>query len=337
MPDWKHAPEGGNWGRFGPEDELGTLNYIGTAERKAAAAEIREGLAFCLSLPLDIPGTVSVHPRRKPPRLQPTYLGDTPYINYPLERTEPGLRDVLSDDQVLMSMQYSTQWDSLAHVGAMFDADGDGMPEPVYYNGFRAGVDVLGQTEGSPHGSYARHLSVAPMAATGVQGRGVLVDLLAAFGPDRTVVGLELLQQAMRDQGVTLRPGDILMLRTGYAEALLDMQDAPDPDGLSRYGAVLDGSDGALLDWIGTSRIAAISADNEAVEHMQKVSENCCFRLPLHHHCLFRLGLPLAELWYFRDLAAALAARRRHAVFLTAPPLRLPGAIGSPVTPVATI
>lgn len=337
MPDWKTAPEGGNWGRFGPDDELGTLNHIGAAERKAAASEIREGLAFCLSLPLDIPGAVSIHPRRKPPRLQPTYLGDTPYINYPLERAEAGLQDVLSDDQVLMSMQYSTQWDSLAHVGALFDADGDGTAEAVYYNGFRAGEHVLGAREGSPHGSYARRLSVAPMAATGVQGRGVLVDLLTAFGPGRTVVGLELLQQAMDSQNVTLRPGDILMLRTGYAEALLDMQEAPDPEGLSRFGAVLDGSDAALLAWIGDSRIAAIAADNEAVEHMQKASEQCCFRLPLHHHCLFRLGLPLAELWYFRDLAAALAARGRHAAFLTAPPLRLPGAIGSPVTPVATI
>lgn len=337
MPDWKNAPESSNWGRFGPEDELGTLNHIDAAERKAAAAEIREGLAFCLSLPLDIPGAVSIHPRRKPPRLQPTCLGDTPYINYPLERAEPGLQDVLSDDQVLMSMQYSTQWDSLAHVGAMFDADGDGQPEALYYNGFRAGEHVLGQTAGSPHGSYARRLSVAPMAATGVQGRGILVDLLAAFGPGRTVVGLDLLMQAMGRQRVNPRPGDILMLRTGYAEALLDMQDAPDPEGLSRYGAVLDGGDPALLDWIGASKIAAIAADNEAVEQMQKASDQCCFRLPLHHHCLFRLGLPLAELWYFRDLAAALAARDRHAVFLTAPPLRLPGAIGSPVTPVATI
>ena len=59
--------------------------------------------------------------------------------------------------------------------------------------------------------------------------------------------------------------------------------------------------------------------------------------LPLHHHCLFKLGLPLAELWYLRDLAEWLHAHQRHRFLLTAPPLRLPGAVGSPVTPIATV
>ncbi|WP_102227072.1 cyclase family protein [Acidimangrovimonas sediminis] len=337
MQRWKHKPEGSNWGRFGEDDELGTLNFIGAEERRAAAAEIREGAAFCLSLPLDIPGTVNIHPRRKPPRLSPTCLGDTPYINYPLDAVDPGLQDVLSDDQVLLSTQYSTQWDSLAHVGALFDADGDGEAEAVYYNGFRAGVDIEGPTEGGVHGSYARRLSVAGMAASAVQGRGVLVDLVRAFGTGRTIVGLDALREAMTAQRVELRQGDVLMLRTGYAEALLEMQDRPDPDAMDRTGAVLDGSDPALLDWLTESRIAAIAADNYAVENPHADRSTCCFRLPMHHHCLFKLGMPLAELWYLRDLAEALAARGRHAVFLTAPPLRLPGAIGSPVTPVATI
>ncbi|MBV5325136.1 MAG: cyclase family protein, partial [Rhodospirillaceae bacterium] len=59
--------------------------------------------------------------------------------------------------------------------------------------------------------------------------------------------------------------------------------------------------------------------------------------LPLHHHCLFKLGLPLAELWYLKDLADWLHANGRHHFMLTAPPLRLPHAIGSPVTPIATV
>ena len=60
-------------------------------------------------------------------------------------------------------------------------------------------------------------------------------------------------------------------------------------------------------------------------------------RLPLHHHCLFKLGVHLGELWYFEDLAKALVDRKRNSFLITAPPLRLPGAVGSPVTPVATI
>lgn len=337
MQRWKNRPEGSNWGRFGEDDQRGTLNFIGPEQRLAAAREIQDGLSFCLSLPLDIPGTVKIHPRRNPPRLQPTFLGDTPYINYPLDHVDAGLHDVLSDDQVLLSTQYSTQWDSLSHVGALFDADGDGVAEAVYYNGFRAGEDIEAETADGVHGSFAHKLSVAAMAETGVQGRGVLVDLVRAFGMGRTIVTLEMLQNVIKAQNVTLCAGDILMLRTGYAEALWDMQAAPDASALDHIGAVLDGTDEALHTWIDQTRLAAIAADNYAVENPHVDRAQCCFRLPLHHHCLFKLGLPLAELWYLRDLANALAERGRSAVFLTAPPLRLPGAIGSPVTPVATI
>ena len=59
--------------------------------------------------------------------------------------------------------------------------------------------------------------------------------------------------------------------------------------------------------------------------------------LPLHHHCLFKLGLPLGELWYMLELADWLRANRRTRFMLTAPPLRLPGAVGSPTTPIATV
>ncbi|CAN0582516.1 unnamed protein product, partial [Ectocarpus sp. 12 AP-2014] len=228
MPEWVNRPKGSNWGDFGPDDQLGTLNYITEAERKAAAGEIREGRAFCLSLPLDLPGKVSLNPRRKPPRLGPTCLGDTPYINYPLSEVDPILNDVISDDQVLMSTQYSTQWDSLAHVGALFDADGDGVAERCYYNGHRADVDVLGAGEVGDHASYAKRLSVCEMAKTPVQGRGVLVDFTRHYGTDRVIVTRAMLEDVMSAQGVELRQGDILMLRTGFSEALAEMQDAPD-------------------------------------------------------------------------------------------------------------
>ena len=48
---------------------------------------------------------------------------------------------------MLLTLQYSTQWDSLAHVGQLFDADGDGKPEIVFYNGYRAGEHIVGPVE----------------------------------------------------------------------------------------------------------------------------------------------------------------------------------------------
>ncbi len=102
---------------------------------------------------------------------------------------DPKYVDVWADDVVTLSLQYSTQWDSLAHVGAEFDADGDGVEEAVYYNGYRAGIDLVGpqpdaRGDGGPHRAFAHHLGLEHMAFHGVQGRGVLVDLAHHLGDE---------------------------------------------------------------------------------------------------------------------------------------------------------
>ena len=98
-------------------------------------------------MPLDYPGKTVVNPRRNPPVLMPTERNGMPNMTYPLGRDDPKLLDVICDDQVLLTLQYSTQWDSLAHVGQLFDADGDGMPEIVFYNGYRAGEHIAGPVD----------------------------------------------------------------------------------------------------------------------------------------------------------------------------------------------
>ncbi len=346
MQRWKQRPEGSNWGDFGPDDQLGRLNLIQEAQVLNGAREIRVGKTFCLSLPLNLPGGNVLNPRRHPPQLSPTRLQGTPYLNFPLRNINPDAVDVLSDDQVLWSTQYSTQWDSLAHVGALFDADGDGTAELCYYNGFRAGVDVVGPADGDHTGcgcnsggpSAALRLGVENLAEKGMQGRGVLIDLARHFGTGRTLIGLRELRQAMDADGIEIESGDMLCLRTGYAEKVVEMNGKPDGDVLHHYGAALDGTDAALLQWITDSGIAALCADNYAVEaYPSRATSGQRPMLPLHHHCLFKLGLPLAELWYMKDLAEWLHANGRHRFMLTAPPLRLPHAIGSPATPVATV
>ena len=236
-----------------------------------------------------------------------------------------------------------TQWDGLSHVGALFDVQGDGQARRVYYNGYAAGVDVLGGGDPGadaccpPGASYARRLSVSRYAEKGMQGRGVLLDLARAFGTGRTPVGLAQLQAAMHEQRVAVEPGDMLVLRTGFAEALVQMDGKPDAHRLEQTGAVLDGADAALLDWITDSGVAAICADTTRSRPTPRTSGPGHSILPLHHHCLFKLGVPLAELWYLKDLADWLHAQGRNRFLLTAPPLRLPGAVGSPVTPIATV
>ena len=95
----------------------------------------------------------------------------------------------------------------------------------------------------------------------------------------------------------------------------------------------------ALLDWIADSQIAALVADNYAVEGLlgKDADPSRHSFLPIHHLCLFKLGVPLGELWYLGELAAWLREHGRSRFLLTAPPLRLPGIVGSPLTPVATV
>lgn len=347
MKRWTHKPQGSTWGDFGDDDQLGRVNLLTEEQVLKGVREVKQGKAFCLSLPLDLPGGMALNPRRKPPRLSGTERDGVPYMNFPMEKLDPTSIDVLSDDQVVMSLQYSTQWDALAHIGAYFDVDGNGQPRKVYYNGYEAGIDILDSAHthdhdsdgcGGNHGMGALKLGVENFAVKGMQGRGVLVDFSRHFGRQRKLIGYQELAAILAQDKVVVERGDMLVMRTGFAEVVTEMAGQPDAEKLHQACSVLDGADEQLLNWITDSGIAAICADNYAVEaYPAREREGKKSLLPLHHHCLFKLGLPLAELWYLKDLAEALHSQQRNRFLLTAPPLRLPGAVGSPVTPVATI
>ena len=345
---WKNRPSGSNWGEFGPDDQAGRMNLIDAGKVRAGVAEVREGRSFCLSLPLDYPGGNILNPRRHPPTLRPTLRNGRPNMNYRLFVDNESQTDVISDDLAILHLQYSTQWDSLAHVGQLFDADGDGIPEAVYYNGYRAGEHVVGPVSaddaGTSHAwasrstSSAVALGIENMAVRCVQGRAVMIDLRAHFGDDRTAVGYEQLMRVLETDGVEVEVGDMVCLHTGFADRLLGMGGKPDAVLADRLCAVLDGRDQRLLQWITDSGLAALIADNYAVEaHPATSHPGCCAALPLHEHCLFKLGVHLGELWHLTPLADWLRENQRSRFLLTAPPLRLPGAVGSPVTPIATV
>tara|TARA_R110000787_G_scaffold144264_1_gene258149 strand:- start:110087 stop:111097 length:1011 start_codon:yes stop_codon:yes gene_type:complete len=331
---WKRRPEGSTWGDFGEDDQQGRMNLLTPEVVRGAISEVREGVTFCLSLPLDLPGGDSVNSKRKPPELRPVFVGDDVYSNYRWSERIPGNHDISSDEAVLLHSQYSTQWDSLAHIGAEFDADEDGVPEALYYNGYRAGEDIH-----SPYDGGARALSIDNMATACVQTRGVMIDARRHLGDSRTAIDMDGLQQIMDTDGIDVREGDMLCLHTGFATMIMEMAGNPDAAKLHSSCAVLNGRDDRLLRWISDTGIVAIASDNMAVEDSRGTggAEDGGSRLPLHHHCLFKLGVHLGELWYFEDLAKALVDRKRNNFLITAPPLRLPGAVGSPVTPVATI
>jgi kynurenine formamidase len=348
---WTQRPPGSTWGDWGDDDELGRINLLTPDKVLEGVREVAAGISFCLSLPLDYPGGTALNQRRYPPVIAPTEdMDGNPgtFYNVPMRTMDkfgdPKYVDVWADDVVTLSLQYSTQWDSLAHVGAEFDADGDGVEEAVYYNGYRAGEDLVGPKEdaagdGGRHRCFARHLGLEHMAATGVQGRGVLVDLAHHLGHEWRAVDRKTLEEIMAADNVVVEPGDMLLLHTGFATEILQWNRNPDPVKIHTLCSYLDARDPSLLEWIADSQISALVADNYAVEGMvgkDRDSSRHSF-LPIHNLCLFKLGVPLGEMWYLHELATWLREHNRSRFLLTAPPLRLPGVVGSPLTPVATV
>ena len=226
--------------------------------------------------------------------------------------------DVINDDMVLLHLQYSTQWDTLAHVGALFDADGDGKAEPVFYNGYRGGVEIVGPTEGKDAGGIpgtfvrgqghivARNaLGVENMAVKCLQGRAVMIDLFAHFGRERHAVGYDDLMRIMAADGIKVEPGDFVCLRTGFDDLILEMNKQPNAHMLDttllrprrhRTSGCSNGSP--------SRKLVALISDNYAVEiHDAPLKPGQCAMLPLHQHCLFKTGVNLGEIWRLSELA----------------------------------
>jgi Putative cyclase len=332
MSRWLKRPEGSNWGDFGADDQIGRMNLVTPERRRRAIAEAREGLAFLLGLPLDHPKG-QIFAGRHGPRLEATIAGD----GRPMYDWTPsgGTSDVVNDDRVVMDLQYSSQWDGLSHYGGCFDADDDGVAEHVFYNGYRSDRDfVQPSTDVAPQ---ANALGIENLARTCVQGRAVLVDIRHSGQGPHGLVGHAALMAAIEAQRAVVEEGDILCLYSGYADLLL--ADGADVDRVALDACPgLDGSDPKLLDWIDRCGLAAICADNPMVEKLEGV-QRChgAPMLPLHALCLLKLGIHLGELWWFGGIAPWLAAHGRAHFLLTAPPLNLPGAVGSPATPVGTV
>ena len=223
MPEqkrWKKRPENSTWGDYGPDDQLGRMNELTPDKVKQGIAEVKEGKTFCLSHAARLS-------RRQRAQPAPASAADPPHA----ARRQAQLAlphgvgqarastDVINDDVVIMHLQYSTQWDTLAHVGALFDADGDGKPEPVFYNGYRGGIDLVGPSDAKDAGavpgtfveakgtSSANALGVENMAVKCLQGRAVMIDLFAHYGRKRHAVGYDDLMRIMAADGIKVEAG----------------------------------------------------------------------------------------------------------------------------------
>jgi len=290
-----------NWGRWGDDDERGTVNLI-TPECVAAAAQlVKRGAIFDLGIPFDGNGPQPGGGRINPVRM----MSETG-----AQQAFPGAFHY-ADDFVFMPLQAASQWDGLAHV----------FYDDQLYNGFPAS-DV------GPHG--AMHCSIDKMAK-GIVGRGVLLDIARLKGVDWLQAGEVItpddLDAAVERQGVEVRSGDIVFFRTGWRTKFKRESDP------ASFMAGEPGIGIACPDWLHEHDVAVIASDNWAIEVLPGEDEGNVFNV---HMVLIRdMGMTLGEILDLDELADDCAADGVYEFFCTAPPIKFTNAVGSPINPLA--
>lgn len=301
-----------NWGRWGDDDRLGTLNFITDDVVVDASKSIRTGRRFSLAYPLHSDGLQigliegRTNPERTMISLHHAMLGDTEQF-------------VTNDDAVTMGLQAATHWDGLCHAGY----------KDTFYNGVPfASVDENG----------ASVLGIEHIAS--LTSRGVLLDIARLHEvdvlPHGHAIGADDLRAAERAQGVQVRSGDIVLVRTGAMAKALDGD-------LSDYYGTL-GDDGMPLgagvsvlaaDFFHEREVAAVAIDNVTFEVFPWDPSTPGDMLAVHCIHLVDMGLTQGQNWVLEDLADDCARDGQWDFFLEASPQPFVGACGSPVNPVA--
>lgn len=291
-----------NWGKWGADDELGTLNYITPDKVVAASRLVRTGKVFGLALPYDANGPQrGLRGRFNPIRLMIS-SGADPGSSY-------------SDDVVTMPTQCGTQWDSLAHVfyhGKMWN----GLPQELV------------TTQGAAKNSIDK-------MKDSVVSRGVLLDVAHYKGVDWLREGYAItgedLDGAAAREGVVIGRGDIVLVRTGHmaqsrAQGSWGTYAGGDAPGLGLLTAR----------WLHGKEVAALITDTWGVEvRPNEIPEAPNLRQHFHRVAIPYMGLLLGEIFDLDVLAADCAADGVWEFLFAGPPLPFTGGVGSPCNPVA--
>ena len=292
-----------NWGRWGDDDELGTLNLIDDAAVRRGAACVRTGKRFSLALRLDQRGP---QVGGIPGRINP--LRTMIAINSEFVGTPDGF--CTSDDVVTMGLQAATHWDGLAHVSY----------SGQIYNGYDASTITV---DGASKCGIARVSSLTS--------RGVLLDVAGALGVERLDPGYPIrvadLDLALAQSGVDLVAGDVLLVRTGF----MQLFKARDREGYAaghQPGLTME-----TVEWFHARDVAAVATDTFVFEVWP--CEDPQMLLPVHLLHLRDMGLTQGQNFDLEALAADCADDGVYEFLLEASPLPFTGGCGSPVNPVA--
>jgi kynurenine formamidase len=288
-----------NWGRWGEDDELGTLNELSADRIVAAARLVGSGDAVTLSHPWDTQKRIdNPHPADHHMTLLPDVDIGSGTLRF--------AKDYVGVDY---HNDTHTHIDALCHVAL------DG----AFYNGKPS--DALTRT--------AAGVNTIEAVKDGLVGRGVLLDVPRLRGipwlePGEHVFR-EDLEAAEREQGVTVERGDILLVRTGHARRLRELG----PWDTANAKAGLHPTTCLFL---ADRRIAALGSDGNG-DTAPSTTEGLAF--PIHALTLNAMGLHLLDYLQFEDLVPACERAARWEFLFVAAPLRIVGGTGSPLNPIA--
>ncbi|HTP94608.1 MAG TPA: cyclase family protein [Burkholderiales bacterium] len=301
-----------NWGRFGKDDEIGTLNYTTPDDIVAAARLVQRGRVISLALKYDQTGPQGA--KSKYPalgRFNPIHLmtrtGTDAYSGVLDHRKIRG-----TDDIIIMPLQCGTQWDGLGHI--------------LYGNHMWNGYDC-------------RNVTSAGAQKAGIEktqekmvGRGVLLDVARALGkrwlPDGFAIGAELLDYVAEKQKVAVGKGDYLLVRTGQIEHKFALKTWDGYSGGDAPGLAFD-----TLEWLHKKQVAAIVTDTWGAEvRPNQIAEA---NQPWHWIAIPCIGLTVGEIFDLAELGRDCARDKRYEFMFVAPALPITGAVGSPVNPLA--
>ncbi|WP_339800415.1 cyclase family protein [uncultured Marinobacter sp.] len=304
-----------NWGKWGDNDEVGALNYLGEAEAQQGASAIRSGKTFTLQIPMTS-GTGPVFPGRVP-TLHFMATDEGVYMAGKAEPLAGGVK--YSDDVAFMYLQGTTHVDGLAH---------------AWY-----GEQVYGgeSSKSTVHGH--SHADVGAIGEKGIVGRAVLLDVGRHMGssdlhrlPVDSCIHLDDLQATAEAQGTTVNKRDILVIRTGSIARFWDEEPDAEWSAMNEPGLCYSKE---LLEWIDAMETPMIAMDNIAVERVVQEIDGETYIIPLHGALMRDMGVVLSEIWWLDDLAADSAEDGQYDFMLVAAPLKMEQGTGSPVNPVA--
>jgi kynurenine formamidase len=305
-----------NWGRWGDDDEYGTLNLIEPAHVARAASTVELGEVLSLALPYDDSGPQTGGFGRFNPIHLMTRDGNDALANT-TPRDYYGGRDAYirsADDIIIMPLQCGTQWDALGHI----------IFEGKIYNGFDASMV---SSRGALRGDVVK-------AADRMAGRGVLLDVARWQGVDSLepgfVIGGDELEQCARHQGVEVGVGDILVIRTGQVGEVRRRGGWQDYAGGPAAGLGLSSAT-----WLRARDVAAIATDTWGMEVLP--NETADVFQPMHIILIVHMGLWVGEIFDLEQLGSRCAEIGRWEFLFSGPPLPFTRAVGSPVNPLALL